>query len=140
MAPIKEGTFGGVSLLDEKDRTKRDSEENERDNTRTADRLDEVLNEVTKGRFKGRIDRRMFRYTVPGVSRTQDVTYDREYIGMKLLVDFFSFASLNTTMRDEVHRDIEFKTKFATEHGYSYLTIIENQFDIKDLKRLLKIK
>jgi len=137
---IKEGVRGGVSLLDEKDRTRRQSEETERDNVRTGDRLDEVLNELTKGQFKGRIDRRTFRYEVPGVSRIQDTTFDREYIGMKLLVDYFSLASLNSTMRDEVHRDIEFKEKFATERGYKYLPIIENQFEITKLQRLLARK
>lgn len=129
---------GGISLKDENARTKRLSEAEELDQVRTADRLDEVITELNGGKFFGRIDRRMFRYNVPGVSRQQDVTFDREYVGCKLLIDYFSSNALHTVTKDEVERDIQFKHTFALGQGYKYFPIIEGAFNASDLKVLLK--
>lgn len=130
--------IGGVSIKDENARTKRQSEAEELDQIRTADRLDEVITELNGGKFFGRIDRRMFRYSVPGVSREQDVTFDREYVGTKLLIDYYSSNAVNTVTKDEVERDIKFKHKFAQDKGYKYFPIIEGSFDVSELKVLLR--
>jgi hypothetical protein len=134
-------TVGGRPLTadDEQARSKRVSEAEELDQIRTADRLDEVITDLNGGVFKGRIDHRTFRYSVEHVSRQQDVTFDREYVGCRLLIDYFPSNALHTVTKDEVERDIAFKYKFAASVNYKYFPIVEGSFNATELKNLLRV-
>ncbi len=122
----KLGTSGGVDLLPKEDRAKVDSEELERIeplNDRLQDSLSSALQTVLRRDPGGYIANRQYMVDHGEGSRPTDISFDRFYYSLNLLVDLLQ-SPMNDPDRLANVDHINEHAKFAAQHGIKYLPIV----------------
>jgi hypothetical protein len=122
----QKGTFGGVDLLERK-QTSDDSEKTERIIVRNVDLLDAAITNVLNGKPIGGYEtNKLFR--IPHeFARTSDITFDRYYYSLNLLVGFYGGLDGERAAKDEAENDIREHATYAVDHGYKFLAVIGGQ-------------
>lgn len=132
------GVFGGITLL--ADNPTRDPEEEERNEPRrfrAPDTISNLMSMVTAEPGPGIINQQ-FAIDKPGL-RQQDITFDRCYPKIRVLVKYFSKrinANEGQTEDKAMLADLETHREYAQEHGYTFLAVIDGQIQREDLDRV----
>jgi hypothetical protein len=130
-----QGTFGGLAVA-ERIVTSDEAEKREPLNLRSPDLLDSVLQGVLNKKPGGYQTNRTF--IIPHeFSRPTDITYDRFYFELGLLVHFFANTQKQYTDHDNVQKEVDDMRNFAREQGMRFLPIIGGSITPDDLHRAL---
>jgi hypothetical protein len=128
-----QGTFGGLL---EPAATSEEAEKREPLNLRNPDLLDSVLQSVLKRKPGGMVTNKTF--IIPQeYARATDITYDRFYFELNLLVHFFAATGKDYTDRESVEKEVEDMRTFALDKGFRFLPIIAGSVLPDDLYRSL---
>jgi hypothetical protein len=131
-----QGTFGGVDLL-ERSRTSDQEEKREPLNLRNPDLLEGALTNALGRKPGGHVTNKMF-VTPHEFSRDTDITYDRFYYELNLLVHYYSGTKQNYAESEETRKEVEEMRTYAHEHGYGFLPIIGGEVTPDQLAAALK--
>ena len=132
------GVFGGISVL--ADNPKRDPEEEERNEPkrfRPPDVISNLMNLAVNDAGPGIINQQ-FAINEPGL-RQQDITFDRYYPKVRVLVKSFS-SRINANEgqeRDEAMlADLDTHKQYAEDHGFTFLPVVDGMVQREDLDRV----
>lgn len=132
------GVFGGINLISEAPR--RDPEEEERNEPRRfrpPDTISNLMNLAAVDAGPGIINYQ-FSIIKPGL-RPQDITFDRYYPKIKVLVKYFSTrinANEGQEKDEAMLSDLERHKDFALEQGCTFLAVVDGQVQREDLDRI----
>lgn len=129
---------GGVALQERPPQNSDDTEKYERDKARQTDQITHILFEAFAKDVGPCVMEQMFYIEVP-FSRPIDITFDRFYPNIGLLVHSFQAVRINGADDIGVNTDLAEHESYARDHGYNFLPIIDGEIAPEALQRVVKV-